>query len=209
MITISTRPYSRRNRHFLQHFQILKEGGENRLVLRDINNTAFQHVVHWLYTGRFSPTIYDSPSIIIKTYAVADRLMMTRCKNMAMDSLRNKFSHSRADISHLVTTRDLGYSASHIIASYIIEQTTFEAIANPSRHLEGFTEELFLEGSDLAAEFVRKLVEKARPSMPKYDSGVVIHNKIHNDPALQLGCVYHEHAEGEKCYLLDPLDATG
>ena len=185
-----------------------KEGEENHVVLQETDETAFKHVVHWLYTDRFSLNFGDSETTMMKTYALVDRLMMPRCMNMVIDNLRAKYTHTQARISDLATVKHLGYSASSNIAKCVIDQIVYEAITNIQWSIAEEDEAIFLEGGDLALEFTRKLVEKSRLYSLTGDGKSVWGREDHMDPATAKGCIYHEHAEGEKCYLQEVQEAT-
>lgn len=186
-----------------------KEGKENHVVLKEVDNVAFEHIVHWLYTDRFSSSFQNNVPIMIRAYAVADRFMMPRCKNMIIDSLKAKFTRWRGQISHLVVVKDLGYSASTIIAACVIDQVVYDALTSKGWSVEQQDEAFFLEGSDLALLLMRRLVEKSRLYTFKADGQGIWKNKGHPDPASEKGCIYHEHAEGEKCYLREAAITAG
>ncbi|KAK5074457.1 Structural maintenance of chromosomes protein 1 [Exophiala xenobiotica] len=186
-----------------------KEGRDNHVMLKEVDNDAFEHIVHWLYTDRFSPSFQDWQYTIIKTYAAADHLMMPRCKNMVLDNLRSKYTRIQADIGDLGLIKRLGYGASIAIAIYVTDQIVYEAITN---HTWFFREEdhAFVEdGGEHVLGLMKKLMEKSRLYSLKADGKSRWTNKGHSDPARTKGCIHHEHAEGEKCYLQEAQGTTG
>lgn len=187
-----------------------KEGRDNHVTLKEVDNDAFEHIIHWSYTDRFSPSFQDYTSTIIETYAAADHLMMPKCKNMVLDNLRSKYSRKPADIGHLGLVRMLGYGASTAIAIYVTDQIVYEAITNDGWFFGKGDHHAFFEvGREHALELMKKLVEKSRLYSLKADGKSLWRNKGHPDPAFAKGCVHHEHAEGEKCYLQEAEGTTG
>ena len=177
-----------------------KEGKDNHLVLKDINGEAFQHIVQWLYTGQFSHNLtnhgnHGTP--IILTYAAADRLMMLKCKNMAIDKLRVRFRTHYAEIRNLVAVNQLGYPPSANIVTCIMDQFVYDNIERQKTDISGEKKEDFFKlDREYGFELACKLTSAAR-TMKK-------HKLV--DPATCTGCKYHEHAEGEVYHLLRKFD---
>jgi len=178
-----------------------KEGENNHVVLKEMDSRAFKHIVHWLYTDRFSPSFQDSKFTIIRAYAAADHLMIPKCKNMVLDSLRVKYTTIRADVCDLAEVKKLGYGASSTIATCVTDQIVYEATTEMDWRMENLAPAFFEDGGDHASELVKKLVTTSRRYSLKENGKSLLKKQGYSDPALAKGCVYHDHAEGENCHL--------
>ena len=181
-----------------------KEGKDNHCIIRDTAVLSFEHIVHWLYTDRFADDFQNNAPTMIQTYAAADRFMMPKCMNNVMDQLRVKYIKTQARLDDLRFVKILGYPASSNIAQCVVDQIVYEAITTPTWNVSQLEENFFDDGSEHALQLTRKLIEKSR-LYSFIDGGGVWTDQGHDDPALATGCIYHEHRDGEKCYVKDDV----
>lgn len=97
-----------------------KEGEENLVTLNDINHDAFAKIVYWMCKDEFDLVLTDRTTLI-HTWAVADRLMMVKCKNVAMDDIRRKFSCAFTFPDYLEFFYSLGYLEDSPLARFITD----------------------------------------------------------------------------------------
>ncbi|KAK5953170.1 hypothetical protein OHC33_005738 [Knufia fluminis] len=182
-----------------------KEGKENHVELQDIDFEAFACIVQWLYAGAIDTSIAKNPDnwlLILRTYAAADRLMIFKCKNQMMDICRELHRGVCGQIHMLRTLDEMGYSSDTLITSYIIDQISYDAVDDPAWAIEEEKgeDQFLMRGGEVAYALTARIIQRSRERIA-YLGGPS--DKDVRDPASLKGCVYHEHAIGEKCYLED------
>lgn len=175
-----------------------KEGAENHVVLEDMDPTAFQHILHWFYRGCLDPKVLQSRYTLMATWAAADRLMMSKCKNVVMDKLRVACSCPPSDVSLLVFVCRLGYSKDNTLLHYLTDQVAWDCT-----HYNTYTEE-YLSAQvfeELPIELTVALMARIMGETQYLISGRSRLAGRVDEPATRKGCHYHDHVEGEECYL--------
>lgn len=175
-----------------------REGEESHVTLSNIQYTAFDRVLYWLYKGDFGRDLdpdSQSVEIVIGIWAAADRLMINKCKNMAMDILRNMLQVSLVQSWHLRYVSDLGYSKDSILARVLLEQISYDCARLDWDYRHAFSDE------HAHPEMVSALLKTIISTAKKWRRSKLEDGPKPRDPACLVGCRYHEHVEGDICHL--------
>jgi len=113
---------------YFRAIEKFKEGQENHIDLDGIDLAAFEDIVCWLYTESFSLTLTDYTGSIVDAYAIADRLVLGKCKNMLIDRLRQCFQDVKSSVTILKLVHEYGYSSDSLLASYITDQLAHDTM---------------------------------------------------------------------------------
>lgn len=175
-----------------------KEGTENHAVLEDMGSTAFQHILNWFYRGCLDSKVSQSRYALMETWAAADRLMMSKCKNVVMDKLRDYCKRRHSYVRHLEVVCRLGYSKENVLVRYVMDQVSWDCTHHRTYAPDDLNAQIFERLPDeMTFAFMARIVEEAQ-----YLVGPVSRRReTFDDPANRKGCHYHEHVEGEECYL--------
>lgn len=184
-----------------------REGEENRITLSKINHRAFRQVLHWMYTRTFQPGLLFTAHNMIRTWIVADRLMMSLCKNMVLDEIR---SLSKEELSSIVGLRELdelGYGPESTIVRYLLDQIAWDAIFDEEgANIPTKVSKILWVNNEILQQLLRKVILTAR----ELEKSEKEHETEFADPASLEGCQYHDHAEDEgTCYLAKEEQAKG
>lgn len=181
-----------------------KEGSEKQVILKDLNHDAFNQILHWLYRGSFPDheLCKHSATIMIETWIAADRLLMGKCKNMAMDALRELYYDGVicVEIDDLATLDETGFSTDSTLVKYLIHQFAFGYVVY-THYWEGksYTDQrhgFYRLRPEMAWEIFTTVAKMGHDLFE--DSGGPATKR---DPADLEGCCYHDHVEDERCYL--------
>lgn len=176
-----------------------KEGSENQVVLEDVSELAFRHIQHWLYNGCLDPGLSDDVHTLIKIWVTGDRLLMTTCKNKIIDDLRDRYRLTSATMEHLKLAASYGYGPDRALVNYLMDQLVWDQLHDWVAHKEDFAEKYYRElSADVLAALFKKKDVLARWSRRQLGNDV---SAVLKNPSSEQPCLYHEHCEGEECYL--------
>lgn len=163
---------------------------------------AFENVVQWLYKGVFGVELPENhmPKDLTKTWAAADRLVMAKCKNSAMDTLRRLNSESHIELAELLLVSELGYDTDSTLARYIIDQLSYDSIVN---NVFGSYPSVSQAFQDIPIDLVHALLGRIVGTAKEWY--LRAGNRYEASKPLDLAsaseCAYHDHVEGEDCHL--------
>lgn len=162
-----------------------KEGEEAHVTLIDMNQKAFANIIHWVYKGVLDPELSRTPEDLIRTWTAADYLMMNKCKNKVMDALRHLSAQMRIKPKDLILVDKLGHRMDSNLANCVID-----VMARDCAIEYGFlfsTADLEPMPIHVVCELINAITTAARFWA--------------DDPAKLEECAYHDHEDGEVCYL--------
>lgn len=182
-----------------------REGKEHCVVLSNIEHVAFDRLLQWLYEGHFGLNLdvenddnHEVNEVYLSTmigvWAAADRLMMSMCKNKAMDILREILQVTFVRAQHLQAVNSLGYAMDSKLAQYLLDQIAYDCINLAPNHTDYTVEPT---DPDTAKELTTRIIAMAQ----RWCRSKLNKDKAPKELALPKGCRYQEHVEGEECYL--------
>ncbi|KAK5953169.1 hypothetical protein OHC33_005737 [Knufia fluminis] len=187
-----------------------KEGAYNAVELEDMDVEAFRYVLHWMYTDNLpSEQCVDTDDLLAKAYVVADRLLMRKCKNMIMDSIRESFKHvagSKSLATGFEAVESLGYPASSQLARFFIHEIQHEFVKGTGADREEWILKMVenVRGDPISSMFCEvalSILCAQTTTNRKSDSVQLPYDDVGTYPSGRGGCIYHDHEEGEECYL--------
>lgn len=176
-----------------------KEGEDNHVTLSNVCHKVFTILLHWLYEGRFRSSISPADVTLVTwvgVWAAADRLMMNRCKNMAVDQMRQKLRVEGVGPEPLQLVCDLGYSLDSTLGRLFLEQIARDCTVYRDRD-DSTRFEVEPTDPEVALALTKSIIRAARA----WSQGAIRKGEGPEDPASLIGCHYHEHHEGEVCHL--------
>lgn len=189
-----------KSKYFLA-LKSFQEGQENHVVVERMSHDAFGTIVCWLYTGRIKTDFEDDMLFwtLITAWLAADRLMIDKCKNMVMDTLREHHESRPITLDNLLVIQKLDYDIASPLICYLVDQASYDHISGAADDVCSARESCIeaLE-SRLRVKLVLGIVEEARMWRVAAEGNEV----APEDPAGLKGCQYHDHTQGEKCYLV-------
>lgn len=177
-----------------------KEGQENQIKFAGWSIKAFRYVVAWLYQGRIDP-LYDDIYAMIRAYAIADFLMISKLKNDIIDNIRMYFRIGGKDIidsGDLVTLKTLELPMTDQLVQFITDLAAFdianEAVCSRRILTDLGTRRIISEGGDIALLLMEKTLrnlQEATDEKRKFLANV-------GDPSEAEGCCYHIHDDDDE-----------
>lgn len=137
----------------------------------------------------------------VGVWAAADRLMINKCKNMAVDQMRQRLREEGVGAESLQLVCDLGYSLDSTLARLFLEQIARDCTVYRGREYDNSQFEVEPTDPDVALALTKSIIRAAKAwSVSANGRG-----GGPEDPASLIGCHYHEYLEGEMCYLEERL----
>ncbi|KAI9720198.1 MAG: hypothetical protein M1812_003016 [Candelaria pacifica] len=167
-----------------------KEGQEGMMYLPKDDPVPFEIVVTWLYRQSIDeiPTTgdveaYASLEQTVDLYILADKLCINTLKNMAMDRLQRGLLSGNRIIDTECTKVYKSTLADSPLRRFVARLTAWDLQGHWNTKLSEYVN----EEADL--DFAKDIIEllRNRSSIP--------------DPRNPSKCEYHEHTDGETCYL--------
>lgn len=183
------------------------EGRSNVVKLEDMCPQDFQHVVSWMYT-RCCPTVEEDCNILIRAWGIADRLMMSTCKNHIIHCIQAYFVNNKVDISHLDQVESLGFTSLQAAARFLKDEYIWQGVSYAPVMEDSITS-LLERDTTLAKNIIAGFVFKVNYQLwclnnltdaEEVDSCTDEIKDHRLDPADARGCDYHEHDAREMCY---------
>lgn len=182
-----------------------REGEENHVIFDNMNHHAFRQVLHWMYTGNFQAGPLYNMRNFMRTWVVADRLMMSQCKNMAMDELRLISEENVQSVRVLCELEELGHGPDSTITRYLLDQIAWDAVFD--EEWADTPAKIFAThwtNSEIHAQLLWRVLTIAR-EFEQAKRGLI---PMPTDPAFLEGCRYHDHVKGEEpCHLENKEEA--
>lgn len=159
---------------------------------------AFKSLVHWFYRDVLDPQAGRSPKILVETWIAADRLMMSRCKDVAMDKLREQYHSQHSEATILEVIEPLAYSTQSPLLRYLTDQVAFDCINKDDMEITDLTGADWpplIQGS-VAFLLTTKIIAIGQKWRNSRKNG----HAMPMDPSRSELCLYHDHIQGEDCY---------
>lgn len=134
---------------------------------------------------------------MIGAWAAADRLMMSKCKNMAMDKIRKLLRTGHVRDWQLEHISNLGYPLDSTLAQLLMDKIAYDCTTDQLEEGDSVNFEVAPHDLEMALALSKRINNTARAwSRSKLKGG-----QVPEDPASFTGCRYHDHTVGEVCHL--------
>lgn len=158
-----------------------------------------------MYTQHYF-TFEDDCNVLIRAWGIADRLMMSTCKNNIMDCMLTHFGDHRADDTHLEQVESLGFTSSQAVVRFLKDKYIYQGIYY-SDGMQDSIEDLLKRNTALAKDIVKGFVSKVNRRLRYLENKAGERNwntesmeEDELDPADGSSRIYHEHDERERCF---------
>lgn len=188
-----------------------KEGAEMCIKLPEETPEIFESLVQWLYNGFVQHDITIPGKISLyafpQIYAIANRLLIPGLKDAAVDALKKRATSEEGCIldSEVVATIYKYAPASSAFRRIVVEAIVSEVLVpNGLSEDDHYVDGLLTSHEDVPLEVVRGLMAARRPHMNHWKQMSRKFAKLPFDFGRGRPCDYHDHADGERCYLKKP-----
>lgn len=148
---------------------------------------------------KYLKSIDEFGNILIRAWAIADRLMMPKCKNRIMDKIRSHFNESCVELTHLWQMEALGLCSAQAVARFVKEEWIFQSFQDTIDipEVTAAVSQLL----DHSSFFSREVIATVLVELMRRANGVGGTLGTGVPPSGSMDCRYHEHSRDENCLL--------